>query len=140
MFDKTTYTVIGMCLTLTSLLGTYFYVHLSNWLRDMLKLKAKWDINKKGSDVDQIKAQWECKIEIKGLFNHIPIMISLIISAFIWFVCVRSLVLLAAAPTESLAQLLSMIIIIFLVLYTLLTMYFLIHGMIIGFKMKKQMA
>ena len=140
MFDKTTYTIIGMCLTLTSLLGTYFYVHLSNWLRDMFKLKAKWDTNKKGSDGDQVKAQWECKIEIEGLFNHIPIMISLIISAFIWFVCVRSLSLLAAAPAEPLAQLLSMMLIIFLVLYTLLTLYFLVHGMILGFTMKKEMT
>ena len=139
MFDKTTYTVISMCLTLTSLLGTYFYVHLSNWLRDMFKLKAKWDANKKGTDDSQIKAQWECKIEIHGLFNHIPIMISLIISAFIWFVCVRSLDLLAAASTEPLAQLLSMMMIIFLALYTLLTLYFLIHGMILGFTMNKEM-
>jgi hypothetical protein len=38
--------VQGLFLTLVSLLGTFFYIHLGNWRRDLIKLKAKWEQNK----------------------------------------------------------------------------------------------
>jgi len=53
--------VIGFFLTLVSLLGSFFYIHLSDWLREVVALEAKWDVNKIGTDRDD--AQIECRYE-----------------------------------------------------------------------------
>jgi hypothetical protein len=45
--------------TLSCLLGSYFYLQLSQWARDALALKAKTDFNKTASTDEQKKAMRE---------------------------------------------------------------------------------
>ena len=65
---------ISFMLTLLSLTGTYFYVHLSMWVRDLLELRAKWDLNALGSTDMNLKAQAECKYQIKRLGPLVPLL------------------------------------------------------------------
>jgi hypothetical protein len=39
---------IGFMLTLVGLIGTFFYVQLSNWLREILELNSKYELNRVG--------------------------------------------------------------------------------------------
>ena len=40
--------MVGLMLTLAGLVGTFFYIQLSGWLRDVQALHAKIDLNKLG--------------------------------------------------------------------------------------------
>ena len=138
MLNPTVYSVIGIYLTLTGLLGTFFYIHRSNWLRDFLRLKAKWDNNKRGTDAQQKTAIRECRFELKGLFNHIPFVVSFVLSAFIWLLYTNAKGLLSGAPTDALAGQLIDMLSIFVWTYYLLTAYFLVHGLILGVILNRQ--
>jgi len=137
--DPNTYSVIGLYLTLAGLLGTFFYVHLSNWLQSLLRLQAKWQVNKRGTDTEQRSAIRECRFELKGLFNHIPIVVALGISGFIGLLSRDALDMLSEVPGDALAQRLTSILCAFLWLYFLLTLYLLIHGFVLGAIMNHQM-
>jgi hypothetical protein len=54
-------------LALASLLGSFFYIQLSQWLRDILALSEKIDLNKQQGDSDQKKAIVECRVEMRRL-------------------------------------------------------------------------
>ena len=52
--------MVGLMLTLAGLVGTFFYIQLSGWLRDVQALHAKIDLNKLGNTDDNKKAIREC--------------------------------------------------------------------------------
>ncbi len=139
MLDANTYSVIGLYLTLLGLLGTFFYVHLGGWLQDMLKLYAKWNINKPGTDAAQITGKRECRFELEGLFNHIPVLAAIIVGLFICVLFKDANDLLAQAPNDALAARLTSVFNIFVLSYYVLTAYLLFHGLVLGFKMKYEM-
>lgn len=132
---------IGFFLTLTSLLGTYFYVHLSTWLRDILELNSKWDENADGDEEFRKRARIECKFQLKKLLNHIPILVSIIISAFIFGVFSFAVEMVESIPTRPLViAYYSKAFNLFLSIYSTLTLYFLAHGYFLAFRMKKAMV
>ena len=45
--------VVGLMLTLSSLLGSFFYLQLSQWVRDILAVKSKSDLNKFAGVADE---------------------------------------------------------------------------------------
>jgi hypothetical protein len=59
--------LVGIMLALASLLGSFFYIQLSQWLRDILALSEKIDLNKQQGDSDQKKAIVECRVEMRRL-------------------------------------------------------------------------
>jgi hypothetical protein len=61
--------VIGFFLTLAGLLGSFFYIHLSDWLREVLALETKWRINAVGDEPDQRAARRECRYEVEQAAN-----------------------------------------------------------------------
>jgi len=128
---------IGFFLTLTSLLGTYFYVHLSTWFRELLELNSKWEENSVGMEEFRKRARTECRFQLKRQLNHVPILISGILTAFIISMIVISSNLIASVtPRPAILNYYTTAFVIFFITYIVLTLYFLIHGYIIAFKLR----
>lgn len=95
--------VIGFFLTLVGLLGSFFYIHLSDWLREVLALEIKWRINSVGDEPDQRAARRECRYEVEQAANWTTLLTSLVVSIFVVFIFVLALNLWRAQPERSTA-------------------------------------
>jgi hypothetical protein len=56
MTDANPLTLVGLVLTLASLVGSFFYIQLSQWLRDLLAVAAKIELYSHGDNPDKDKA------------------------------------------------------------------------------------
>jgi hypothetical protein len=125
---------IGFMLTLVGLIGTFFYVHLSTWLREILELKSKYDLNSVGTSAARENALLECRFQLRRLFNHIPILVTAVISFFILEVVnIAKNLISAAQPMPAVVPYYISAAKYFLVIYFGLTLYLLLHGYIIAF-------
>ena len=91
---------IGFMLTLVGLIGTFFYVQLSNWLREILELNSKFELNKVGDSEPRKQGRLECKFQLQRLLNHIPALIAVLISIFIIAVLAIARSLIAATQPQ----------------------------------------
>lgn len=91
-------TMVSLMLTLASLIGTFFYVQLSAWARDVLAVKQKAELNKQQGTPDRIKAIIECRIEHAKLFNLPTYLVNFFVIAFVVYVLVNALLLVGRAP------------------------------------------
>ena len=131
---------IGTFLTLVGLLGTFFYVHLTTWLRDLLALRAKFDVNDGGNTPSEEQAIRECRYSLKGLYNYLPALIAVAISAFIAFVAWNAFDILGPVrATDPLAEKLTEALIVFLAIYAALVIYLLIHGYAVGARLRAKL-
>jgi hypothetical protein len=78
--------VVGLMLTLASLLGSFFYLQLSQWLRDILALRQKLDLNKLQGDDNQKKAVVECRVEYRRLASWHSYAVNIVVILFVLFV------------------------------------------------------
>ena len=130
---------IGFFLTLTSLLGTFFYVQLSNWFREILELESKYQENSVGDDERRRQARIECRFQLRRLLNHVPALVSTIITSFIFtMLYIVSKMVASVSPRPIILNYYEPAFWCFLATYLLLTLYFLIHGYTIAFKIKKR--
>lgn len=90
--------VIGFFLTLVSLLGSFFYIHLGDWLREVNALKTKWDLNNEGSQPERRAARRECRYEIGHVDTKTTQLTSRVVSGFIIFIFILGLILWLAQP------------------------------------------
>lgn len=95
--------VIGFFLTLVGLLGSFFYIHLSDWLREVLALEIKWRINAVGDEADQRAARRECRYEVEQSANWTTLLTSLVVTAFVIFIFFLALSLWRAQPEKTAA-------------------------------------
>ncbi|WFU25436.1 hypothetical protein QA649_04100 [Bradyrhizobium sp. CB1717] len=93
---------VGLMLTLAGLVGSFFNIQLSQWLRDLVALAQKVKLNKAQGNDNQQKAIVECKIEIEKLANVQSYVINGLVLAFVVFVLVNGLVMIAAASADPL--------------------------------------
>lgn len=93
--------VIGVFLTLVGLLGSFFFVHLSDWYRKILSLSTKWDINKYGDDPDQKASRRECRYEVEELASWTTLITSLVVTSFVLLVFWFSLALWRSVPAKN---------------------------------------
>jgi K+-transporting ATPase A subunit len=77
---------IGLMLTLAGLVGSFFNVQLSQWLRDLLALEQKVRLNRAQGNTDQAKAIVECRIEKQRLSNWQTYTVNALVLAFVMFV------------------------------------------------------
>ena len=56
-------TTVGLMLTLASIVGSFFYIHLSQGLRDLLALRKQTELNRLAGDEYQKRAIVECQVE-----------------------------------------------------------------------------
>ncbi len=132
---------IGFMLTLVGLIGTFFYVHLSNWLRELLELKSKYDLNSVGNTEARKEGILECKYQLRRLLNHIPLLIAAVISFFIVEVVIIAKNLISAVqPLPPVVPYYESAGKYFLVIYFGLTVYLLLHGYIVAFWLRSKLG
>jgi hypothetical protein len=126
---------LGFFLSLVSLLGSFFYVQLSNWLRDLIAAEALYDANIVGNSEEEKEALRKLKYSIAGLYNRVPLLTCAAISAFIALISGIIMTILShALKSDYLAQNLMLALGGFLTIYVALTGYLLRRGYRIGRK------
>jgi hypothetical protein len=137
MTGSETLSAIGFFFTLTSLLGTLFYVQLSNWYREVLELKSKFELNQYGDD--NKKARLECGFQIKRLYNYIPLLVSGVLTVFLLTIGGLSVRLgYLTYPFPYILYYYLAASIVFLVIYLSLTIFFLCKGYSVGRKLSAE--
>lgn len=130
---------IGFFLTLTSLLGTFFYVHLSNWFREILELKSKYDENSVG-DERRKQARIECRFQLKRLLNHVPLLVSVVITVFILVMLYLVFEMVSSMPSRpAIINYYVPAFLCFLGTYIVLTTYFLVYGYTVALRLRTRM-
>jgi len=131
---------IGTFLTLTSLLGTFFYIQLTTWLRDLITLNSKYELNAGGTTADENKALLECKYTLRGLYTELPLISSFAITIFIAVVAILAFgVLSGYLTTDPLAVRIAIAFGVFLAIYLLLVSYLLVRGYVIGARLGRRL-
>ena len=95
--------VIGFFLTLVSLLGSFFYIHLGDWLREVTALKTKWDLNKEGEQPERCAARRECRYEIGHVDIQTTRLTSQVVTGFVILIFILGLILWVAQPERDVA-------------------------------------
>lgn len=67
MNDANPLMLVGLILTLASLIGSFFEIQLSQWLRVILAVSTTIEIHEHGGSIDEDKAIREAKIEHRKL-------------------------------------------------------------------------
>jgi hypothetical protein len=121
--------ILGFFLTLIGLIGSFFYIHLSDWYREVLALETKWAINKTGDEADQKAARRECRFEVKKTAGWTTLWTSVVLTAFILLVFILSLLIWVnqAAKTFELNYI-GIAGASFLIIYLGMTAFFIISG------------
>jgi hypothetical protein len=121
--------VIGFFLTLVSLLGMFFYIHLSDWLRNVIALKTKWRFHE-GFDLNkQYNAILQCRYEIEQVANWTTLLTSIVVSAFVVFIFYLGAQLWLAQPEKDVAwTYVGWAGVGFFVIYIVMTVYLLLRG------------
>jgi hypothetical protein len=130
-------TAINFFLTLISIIGTFFYVQLSNWYRELLEVEEKFKLNKHGDEHEDKRARLECRFQLNRLYNHVPALVSALVSVFL--VVIGLLALSLGTQLQPGPQILPYYWIaggVFYAIYLFLTAYFLIKGYRLGWQLK----
>jgi hypothetical protein len=94
--------MVGLMLSLAGLVGSFFNIQLSQWLRDLLALEQKADLNKFQNDEPSKKAIVECKIELAKLNSPHSYFVNLLVLLFVVFVLVNGLFMISTAAADPL--------------------------------------
>ena len=121
-------TTVGLMLTLAGLVGSFFNIQLSQWLRDLMALDQKATLNKaEGTDTQQ-KAMVECRIEFKKLVNTETYVVNGLVILFVVFVLVNGLHMIASARNDPLYPNIQIALWVFLLLFLSLSVWLLHRG------------
>lgn len=93
--------VIGFFLTLAGLLGSFFYIHLGDWYREVLALEVKWAVNRMGDEDDKKAARRECRYEAEQMASLTTLVTSIVVTGFIGLIFLLSLLLWITEPGKS---------------------------------------
>jgi hypothetical protein len=93
---------VGLMLTLAGLVGSFFNIQLSQWLRDLFALEQKVILNKAQGTESQQKAIVESKIELRKLVNTPSYILNGLVLAFVVFVLVNGLLMIRASSADPL--------------------------------------
>src|SRR5215210_4793448 len=87
-------------LTLASLLGSFFYIQLSQWLRDVVALRMKADLNRLEGTEAQKRAIVECRIEHARLTAPLTYAVNGVVILFVLFVLGNGLLMIQRAADD----------------------------------------
>src|SRR6202012_5509514 len=110
-------TTVGLMLTLASLVGSFFNIQLSQWLRDLLALAQKAQLNQAQGNDSQQKAIIECRIEYEKLINRETFIGNAVVVLFVIFVLLDGLNMISAAQLDPLYPNVRLALWVFLVLF-----------------------
>lgn len=108
---------VGLMLTLAGLVGSFFNIQLSQWLRDLVALEQKVKLNKaEGTEVQQ-RAIVECRIEYEKLASAQIYAVNLLVLAFVVFVLADGLIMVRQACGDPLYPNVNLALWVFLVFF-----------------------
>lgn len=121
--------IIGFFLTLVGLLGSFFYIHLSDWYREVLALEVKWEIYRVGDLPEEKQARKECRYEIIKIGNWTVLSTSIVVTIFILFMAILSGIIWVTEPNKTgVWNYIGIAGLAFLVIYLGMTTLFLVSG------------
>jgi amino acid transporter len=121
-------TIVGLLLTLASLLGSFFYLQLSQWLRDVMALRQKIELNSAQGDEPQKRAIVECRVELRRLSTWHSYIINLVVIGFVSFIMVLGIQMVNAAKTDPLYAPVHQAMTVFFAIFLLLSLGLLLLG------------
>ncbi len=83
----------GFLLTLAGLIGSFFAIHISEWLRDILAISTKAERYKFNSSQEETRALYDIEYEVERLRNNVIYIVSFVVVAFM-IVCVIAILFL----------------------------------------------
>ena len=128
--------VVGLMLTLSSLLGSFFYLQLSSWVRDILAVRSKADLNQFAGTSDEKKAMRECAVEVDKLLNWPTYLVNSVVIVFIITVTMIALCMLEGAKTDPLHGPVQLAFILFLIVFIALSVILFGYGIYQGMGVK----
>lgn len=131
-------TGVGFMVSLVGLLSTFFYVHLSNWFRDVLDLHAKHKRHAADSTRQAEELARTCRNEIEKIYNHVPFVVWICISLFLTYVTILAIQMTdEVKPYSRVFDYYGRAVWGFMGLYFILSLYFLIRGYLICRQIRK---
>jgi hypothetical protein len=110
-------TTVSLMLTLAGLVGTFFNIQLSQWLRDLLALEQKAELNRpQGNDAQQ-RAIVECQVELRRLVSTQTYAVTAVVVAFVVFVLVDALFMATWGQSDPIYPYVNTALCVFLVLF-----------------------
>ncbi len=121
-------TTVGLMLTLAGLVGSFFNIQLSQWLRDLVALSQKVKLNKAQGSEGQQKAIVECKIELEKLANPQTYVVNGLVLLFVVFVLGDGLVMIENANSDPLYPHIRLALWVFVVFFVGLSLWLMGNG------------
>jgi hypothetical protein len=115
-------------LTLAGLVGSFFNIQLSQWLRDLFALQQKAFLNSGGSNMDRQRAIFECRIEFKKLTNIQTYLINWLVLSFVIFVLVDGILMIRSAKADPLYIYVSIALWVFLIFFAAVSGWLIYNG------------
>jgi hypothetical protein len=119
---------VGLVLTLASLLGSFFYLQLSQWLRDMLALRQKTELNRLQGTEQEKRAIVECRVEFQRLSNWHSYTVNIVVISFVIFMLVLGLDMIRSAKEDPLYWHIHLAMVVFLIMFSILSAALLLIG------------
>jgi hypothetical protein len=121
-------TTVSLMLTLAGLVGSFFNIQLSQWLRDLVALEQKVRLNKAEGTDPQRRAIVECRIESHKLTDLSTTIVNLLVLAFVIFVLVDGLAMIGTAESDPLYGYVSLALWVFLAFFVGMSTWLLVSG------------
>jgi hypothetical protein len=113
-------TTVGLMLTLASIVGSFFYIHLSQWHRDLMALRQNTKLNRLSGD--------ECRVEYTKLATWHTYVVNFMVIAFVVFVLLDGLAMIENAKTDPLYVYVWLAFIVFLIHFLFLSLGLTLFG------------
>ncbi len=127
---------VSLMLTLAGLVGSFFNIQLSQWLRDLMAISQKAELNGLQGDDAQRKAIVECRVELRRLANWQTYVGNLLVLGFVVFVLIDGLAMIASASADPLYPNIDLALRVFLVFFVLISAWMMLNGWLIAKKLK----
>src|SRR5262245_39775461 len=129
-------TTVGLMLTLAGLVGSFFNIQLSQWLRDLIALTQKVKLNKAQGTESQQKAIVECKIEFEKLANGQSYVINVLVLLFVVFMLANGLFMIRSADADPLYFYVNLALWVFLIFFVCVSLWQIYDGWRIANKIR----
>jgi hypothetical protein len=114
-------TMVSLMLTLAGLLGSFFYIQLSQWLRDLMALERKSELNRFAGSEAEKRALLECRVEYRKLVSWPTTVVNLSVILFVLFVLGDALLMIRTAAADPLYPNIAVALWVFLGLFVVLS-------------------
>lgn len=126
--------MVGLLLTLAGLIGSFFYIQLSQWLRDVIALNKKIELSGLGNEDTDKKGARECHVEHKRLAGWHSFAVNLIVIWFVWFTLQMALDMVDHARFDPLFGPVQYALVVFRRVFLVLSGLLFIYGCVVTFQ------